>query len=409
MSQDYYYTGVDVVGQPATGLVKAATREQALAELQAQGTSVVELTEVLRHQQRRPFEIPELFGIPPKQVTFFTRQLSYLLRAGVLLTDALQSLVELSASRGLRKVLETVSAKVQTGSSLSVALQEHPVFSPLYCSLIRIGESTGTMPEAADRLASTLEAEEDLRTRVRSAATYPTVVLGFSLLLMYGMLVLVFPGFIPMFEEGGVNLKSYPVTSFLIAASRLVNGPGLLGLIVVAGLAYALHGYLLRQPAVAAALGRLAWRLPWLGGTLQLVVLARVARTMAALVNSGIPLADGLDLAAQASGNPVAAEALRKMRLELEGGRDVTAALAEAGIFPPLMVQMVRVGSQAGELGPALEKVAEYYEKEASSTLEAMTSVLEPALVVGVGCLVAVFIVGILLPLLGMVGALDKG
>lgn len=409
MAQDFFYSGFDVVGQPITGFARSSSREAALAELQAQGNSVVDLVAVERPGQRRPFELPEIFGIPPRQVTFFTRQLAYLLQAGVLLTEALQSLVELCSSKGLRRVLEQVSDKVQTGTSLSAALQEFPVFSPLYCSLIRIGETTGTLPQAADRLATNLEAQDDLRERVRAASTYPTVVLGFSLLLMYGMLVLVFPGFIPMFEESGVDLRRYPLTTFLIAASQTVNGPGLLVLGVLAVLAYALQGYLLRQPAVASALGRVAWGLPVFGGTVQLVVLARIARTLASVANSGIPLADGLELAASASGNPVAAEALRKMRQNLESGRDVTTAFAEAGIFPPLMVQMVRVGARAGELGPSLEKVAEYYEKEASSTLQAMTSLMEPLMVVGVGVLVAVFIAGILLPLLGMVGVNSVG
>lgn len=409
MAVEFQFTALGPTGEQQAGTCVAPDRASAIQELEKRGLSVLECTPTAAAGQRTPPASREFFGIPPRQVTYFTRQFAYLLDSGVLLMESLYFLRTYTTSPGLRKVLGNLHVKIQEGNRLSDAMAAHPVvFSPLYCSMVRVGESTGTLPKAVGRLADYLDQEMELRGRLKAAATYPLLVLVFSVLLVYGMLVFLLPGFLPMFEGAGVDLDKYPLTKFLMAASRVATDPWAIGFLVGLGLGgAALWPAASRNRTLQRGLDRLAWRLPILGGVVQMLEIARTNQTLAAVLDSGVTLTQGLGLAAEAGSNVVVSEALAAVKLRIEAGDDLVEAFAEAGVFPPLMVQMVGAGQATGNLPGMLAKVAGYFDFESRQAVSALTSLLEPLLMVGVGGVVTVFILGILLPLFGLITSLN--
>lgn len=408
MSVEFQFAAVGPTGEHQSGTCVAPDRAAAIKELESRGMSVLECTPTAPAGQRRPPATRELFGIPPRQVTYFTRQFAYLLEAGVLLLESLYFLRAYTTSPGLRKVLAAVHVHVQQGNPLSEALAAHPVFPPLYCSMVKVGEATGTLPKAVGRLADYMDQEQELKGRLKAAATYPFLVLLFSMVLVYGMLVFLLPGFIPMFEGAGVDMDRYPLTKFLMAASRAATDPWslalLVGVVVVGAAAWPVVS---RNRAAQRWLDRLMWRLPVLGGVVQMLEIARVNQTLAAVLDSGVTLTQGLALAAEAGGSAVVSDALAGVKVRVEAGDDFVEAFAEAGVFPPLMVQMVGAGQVTGNLPGMLSKVAGYFDFEARQAVAALTSLLEPVLIIGVGGVVTVFILGILLPIFGLITSLN--
>jgi type IV pilus assembly protein PilC len=406
----FRFRAVDSTGQGRQGEAAAESHQALVSHLQGQGLTVIDVEQVVEEVPAAPpsAEIHLELGVSRKALSFFTRQLATTLTAGLPLLRALSTLHRQTSSRSLRRVLEDLGQKVQQGSSLSEAMARHPqVFDALYLNMVRVGETGGDLPQAIERLADLLEKQEALARKVRTAMAYPAFVLVFSVVMAYCLVAFLMPGFNPIFASSGLDIpRDYPLTHLLMQASRLVSSPLFLvaALVVVVG-AILLARWVQGTPGGRRLIDGAKFHFPFLQTLFRQTAVARFCRSFATLTQAGVPLLQALSLVADSSGNEVMAQAIRRLARQVQEGEKLSETLARSGMFPDLAVQMVAVGEEAGKLPEMLERMARYYESEMDAQVSSLTALVEPCMMVLVGLMVGVFVMGILLPILGMSSA----
>lgn len=386
------WTGRDAQGRLQRGRSQAGGDNQLRALLRRRGLHAIEVQVVRRPRQRKP---------SAADIARFTRQLAALLRAGLALVDALHMLVRTQEQASLLPILEQINADLQDGQSLSSALQRHnTVFGDLYIALVQAGELSGRLDLMLDRLATHQEKTQALARRVRSALTYPAVVLSVAVAVLVVIMVFVVPAFESVFAAFGAELPW--ATQWVIGASRALvhNGPLLLGA------ALALVGSLLwawrRSPVFVQRLDALRLALPVWGRLLQEAALARWSRTLATLLAAGLPLAQALQSVRGTCGHRAHARATQRLAQEIERGSSLHAALAREPWFPPLLQQMCAVGEESGTLDHLLEKVADFQEAALDERLQRLASLIEPVTVLLLGLIVGALVLSLYLPVFQM-------
>lgn len=406
---EFRYKGIDATGHQVKGVLEAPDRDRAVEILHGRSVTPLEIQEPPEPGTRTDNLSPEPFGVPEKAVLFFTRQLAALLGSGIPMMEALTALRENTTSRGLRSALTAIMADTQRGEDLPESFARHPrIFSEFYLTMLAVGEKTGTLPLTMARLADYQDQQAAMRRKVRGALAYPLFILVFSLVLVYAMVVYLLPGFTPIFQASGLDLHRYPITMALMDFSALFGNRWflLVGVPVLVGL-----GWLLarsgRNPRARRVMDRILWRTPGLRGFVQMRVMARVASSFATLMRTGIPMMESIDLVARSSGNAVVEEAIHRVGHRIETGEDLAVCFQEAGVFPSLLLSMISIGQRSGELAAMFERIAEYYESELDEALSTLSSLLEPVMMVGVGGVVFLFVLGIMLPIIGIVQAVQ--
>ncbi|MBM3461309.1 MAG: type II secretion system F family protein [Armatimonadetes bacterium] len=411
---DFEYRVIDPDGKMQVGVSVVADESACMEALRAKGFQIVDLRpavapeEVLPAGARRIRFAFEPFGVPQQSLVFFTRQFATTLTAGLPLLRALGTLLQQSSSQRLRRILTDVSTTIQQGTSLHDALARHKgTFNDLYLSMVRVGEASGSLDVTVRRLADVMEKDMALRRKVRSAMAYPIFVLAFSCFLVYALVAFLLPQFRPIFEGAGLNIRrDYPITQFLIDLSDLVTNPYVVGgvatLFVAMVVAYRLLG---RTSAGRFAIDSAKFYFPFAHDMIQKAAIARFCRTFGVLIKSGVPLLESLHHVAGAAGNEMVSRSIMRVSRNIRGGSRISTTLAKIALFPPLLVQMVTVGEETATLDVMFERVAEYYEDELEAAITALTSLLEPAMVIFVGALVCFFVLGVLLPILGISSA----
>ncbi|MCP3974868.1 MAG: type II secretion system F family protein [bacterium] len=381
----------------STAVVAKALRERGLVPLQVEEKQ----TSVLQTEIKIPG-----FGkrVKGKEIVIFSRQFATMVNAGLSLIRALTVLEEQTESVALREVLGKVRTDVERGTSLSAAMDRHPkVFSDIYVSMIRAGEIGGVLDETLLRLADILEAQLSLRSKVRSAMAYPAVI-GFLIVsVTTAMIVFVVPVFKNLYAElgGGASLP-FP-TQILIGLSDLITGFWWL-LILLGGLTIWGSRRWVRTDA-----GRLTWdtvklKFPVFGKLAHKTALSRFSRTLAVLSRTGVPILQAIDIVADTSGNRLVAAALDEVKESVRAGESLAAPLSRHKVFPPMVVQMMTVGEETGELDHMLAKVADFYESEVEDTVSALTSLIEPLLIVVMGVTVGGILIALYLPIFNIAG-----
>lgn len=384
----YRWRGLDAQGRPQQGVLQASSPALASAQLRRQGIQV--------NQLRRQWRV-HAPSIRPAEITTLTRQWSTLIRAGISLVPALQMLQRSGVGPRMSAMLEQIRLDVEGGMPLSQALQQHPAaFPPLYVSMVHAGEKAGILDTMMERLALTLEKNEALRSRVRSALTYPGVVIVVALAVLMLILLHVVPVFEDVFRSFGADLPWS--TRAVLALSRAVHAGAPWGALAAIPLALFLRRQW-QQPAWQRQWHRHVLKLPGIGHMVRTSVLARWAHTLSALLAAGVPLAEALPVAGNATGHPVYARINEHLQRRVAQGGRLSEGMAHTGRFPDLLVQLCTTGEETGTLDSLLGKAAELMTDELDTRVNALSSLIEPLIIVILGGAIGVILVAMYLPI----------
>jgi type IV pilus assembly protein PilC len=396
---DFTYDAINAQGMQLTGTISAVDLGSAREQLQARGLLPQSLSE------RRAAGDASVAGafkrVKPKSLQVFARQLATMIEAGVNVVTALVTLEEQTDDKYLREVVAEVRGDVEAGLILSRALARHPrVFNRLFVAMVAAGESSGTLDTVLDRVATQIEKETKLKRRVKGAMVYPTVVLSFASLVLVFMLLFIVPVFQSVFEQLHGQLPK--PTQVVIGASHALRNYWFL-IFPAIGLAIWSLRRLKRTEEGRQRWDQIKLRIPMrIGDVVQKIALARLSRTLATLVAAGVDIISALEIAAGTAGNWVIEQSLTRTAERVHQGTPISTPLQEDPIFPPMVGQMVRIGEETGELDKMLGKVADFYEDEVDASIQSLTSIIEPILMIGVGAMVGTIVISMYLPMFKM-------
>ena len=403
----YHAVGPD--GKPLTGTLRAVDREKLVEQLKEKGLTPVNI-EVLPDggiHDTKGTRAPGVLSrsVSQKELTVFTRQLATTLNAGLPLIRIVHVIHRETTNPRLARMLEGVGQSLQKGKSFSQALEDYPqYFDSMYLNMIKVGERSGSLPECVIRLADLMERDMTLKRKIRAAMTYPIFVLIFTVLVTWAMMAFLMPKLTPTFEGSGLDIpRDYPLTQWLMDASKFATSWERMGLLVglvimvIVGIKWA--G---RTTKGRWVIDYCKLNAPFVRVFILNVVAARFSRSFSLLLQSGIPLVDALGLVARSSGNEEVSRKLNRSAREIGEGSGITATLRSTDVFPDMLIQMSAMGEEAGSLPEMMGRVADYYDGEVDSSTDAMTSLLEPCMMVLIGGIVMIFVMGVLPPILGI-------
>jgi type IV pilus assembly protein PilC len=402
MPETFSYKVRDKAGKLVEGKLEAENAQLVVSKLRSMGYVPIEIEQQSSKSLSKDIKIPFLSDrIKLKDVQVFSRQFATMISSGLSMLRSLYILAEQTESEPLAAVVNQVRMDVERGASLSSALAKHPkAFNRLYVAMVRAGEAGGVLDSVLQRLATTIEKQVELRRKVKSAMTYPAVVSALVLLLVTAMMLFVVPMFQNIFSALGGKLPL--PTEILIKVSNVVRK---LWFIVFAAEAAAVYAF---RRWINSEAGRKRWdtiklKAPVFGPLAQKTALARFGRTLSALVRSGVPILESLDIVAETSGNWVVSEAVRDTQQQVKRGEPLSKRLEEHAVFPPMVVQMMAVGEETGALDEMLDKIADFYDQEVEATVNALTSLIEPILIVIMGVVIGGMIIALYLPMFSVI------
>ncbi|HEX9639641.1 MAG TPA: type II secretion system F family protein [Acidobacteriota bacterium] len=394
---NYSYRGQGPGGKALKGVMVAANKNAVVAALRKQRIVVTSIKE-----RGKEISLPKLGGrVRLKELAIFTRQLSVMIDAGLPLVQCLEILGSQQTNKFFQSVLFKVRSDVEAGSTFTDALRQHPaVFNELFCSLIAAGEVGGILDAILQRLAMYIEKSIKLRRAVRSALIYPTAVITIASLVVAIILWKVIPTFAALFAGLGAQLPL--PTRIVIAISQFFAKFFLFMLGGAILLMIAMSRYY-RTPRGRRMVDRMLLRLPVVGLILRKIAVARFCRTLGTLTSSGVPILDGLNITAHTAGNAIVEDAIRVTRKGVEEGKTLAEPLRDTEVFPPMVVQMISVGEQTGELDTMLSKIADFYEDEVDASVENLISLLEPLMILFLGVVIGGIVISMYLPLFDLI------
>jgi type IV pilus assembly protein PilC len=387
-------------GEVRRGVMEADNEEAVNQRLRQQ-----QLAPMKVQKKRRLADLSFGSGVATKDLVTFTRLFATMIDAGLPLVQCLEILSSQQTNKTFGNVLKDVKNAVEGGSSFSDALRRHPkVFDELFVNLVQAGETGGILDSIMTRLSVYLEKRQKLIRQVRGAMVYPSIVILIAGGVMTVLLTFVIPAFENMFKDFGGGKEALPaITRFIIALSRGFVSALPIIVILLAG-AIAGITWIYRQPKGKRFFHQAFLSLPVMGPVLRKIAVARFTRTLGTLLQSGVPILDALEICARTAGNVIVEEGVMFVRQSISEGKNMAEPLAQTKIFPDMVVQMIAVGEQTGALDQMLNKVADFYEEETDIAVAAMTSAIEPILMVGVGGMVGVVLIAMYLPIFSLAG-----
>ncbi len=402
MPETFQYKVKDKGGKLVEGSIEAETADLVVSKLRSMGYTPINITQQSGVNVNKELKLPGFSDrIKLKDVAVFSRQFATMINSGLSLLRSLNILAEQTESKPLAEVVNQVRLDVERGASLSQALAKHPkAFPRLYVSMVKAGEVGGALDSVLLRLAETIEKQVELRRKVKSAMTYPCVVAALVLIIVSAMLLFVIPMFQNIYKELGGTLPA--PTQILIDISKVLRQFWYIIFAIEIGAAFAFRRWINSEE------GRKQWdavklKVPVFGKLVRKTALARFSRTMSALVRSGVPILESLDIVADTSGNNVVAEAVRDTQAGVKQGEPLSRRLEDHPVFPPMVVQMMAVGEETGALDEMLDKIADFYDSEVEATVDALTSLIEPLLIVVMGVCVGGMIISLYLPMFNII------
>ena len=397
MPDTYVYRVRDREGKLLEGSLEAESQVLVANKLRQMGYVPIAIDKQGGGLGSKEFSINFGTGVKLKDISIFSRQFATMINSGLSLLRSLNILAEQTENKRFAEVIDQVRQDVEKGASLSQALSKHPkVFNKLYVSMVRAGEIGGVLDSVLLRLASTIEKQVELRGKIKSALTYPIAVLALVVLIVTAMLLFIVPIFKGLYEDLGGTLPV--VTRVLLGVSTALKT--FFPLFVIGAFVAV---WLLRR-WIATTGGRAKWdalklKLPIIGGLVQKTALARFASTLSALLRSGVPILESLEIVSDTVSNAVVAKAVQETQTAVKGGESIAKPLSQHKVFPPMVTQMMAVGEETGALDEMLEKIGEFYEREVEATVDALTSLLEPLLIVVLGGAVGGMVVALYMPM----------
>jgi type IV pilus assembly protein PilC len=342
--------------------------------------------------------------ITVRDLAIFSRLFSTMVNAGLPIDQCLDILREQVANKAFAKIISDVHQSVSGGSSMAEALAKHrKVFDNLYIHMVEAGEAGGVLAVIFRRLATYLEKADALRRKVKGAMMYPIVVMTVAIGATVFLLLKVIPVFAKMFADMGATLPK--PTMIVIGISEFLQAYFLYGLVMFIVLIAAYRRYRKTETGRLTT-DRFFLRLPVLGNVIRKTAVARFTRTLGTLISSGVPILQGLDITAKTSGNMIVQRALMATRKSISEGKNISAPLQESGVFPNMVVQLISVGEQTGRLAEMLEKIADFYDEEVETAIQAMTSLIEPVVIVFMGVVIGGLLIAMYLPMFDLIGAI---
>jgi type IV pilus assembly protein PilC len=390
----FKYSGKAKDGSNRKGEMEAPSREMAITQLRRQG---VQVSSVRQKARELELNIPGLTGgIGDKDLVTFTRQFATMIDAGLPLVQCLEILGGQTENKTFSKAINKVRGDVESGSTFADALRKHPrIFTDLYVNMVAAGEAGGILDTILNRLAGYIEKSMALKKKVKAAMTYPTVIVLVAVGVVTLMMLFVIPSFAKMFEDFGGQLPG--MTQFIINASNFMGKFwwAIFGVIVAI--------IILLQRFYRTNRGRLVidaflLKVPVVGTLIRKVAVAKFTRTLGTLISSGVPILEGLDIVAKTAGNRVVENAIIKTKMGISEGKTIAEPLQQTKVFPPMVVQMINVGEASGALDTMLSKIADFYDEEVDTTVEALSSLLEPILMVFLGGVIGYIVIAMYLP-----------
>jgi len=400
----YSYKGRSARGELVTGRVDGDTADSVASRLLSGGITPVEIAAVGSGGDVDLSQLTKfLGGGRPKiaDLVLFSRQMFTITKAGIPLLRGLRSLAMSTHNAVLREALEDILGSLESGRDLASSFARHPdIFPPLYISIIRVGESTGTLEASFKRMAEYLEQDHETQQRVKSALRYPVIVLIVIAVAVGVLTVFVIPRFEPLFKVLGDNIPM--PTRIIMGVSTFVVNYWYMVLLGIGAVIAGVRRYL-KTPR-----GRMQWdewrlKIPVVGTLTHQAILARVSRSLSISLTAGMPMIQTLNVISKSAGNEFMAERINRLRLAVERGDPLSRAAASVEMFPPLVLQMMTVGEETGELSELLDEVAGFYEREVDYGLKSLGAAIEPVLVVCVGGMVLILALGIFLPMWEMI------
>lgn len=376
--------------------VEASSKEDVISRLRQKKLMV---TSIAEKRSEPAFQIFSR-GVTSKEVAIFANMFSVMIGSGVPLVRCLSILQAQMQNPEFCRIIGQVRNEVEGGSTFSVALSKHPkVFDHLVCNLVRAGEAGGILDKILERLAGYLEKSEELRAKVKGALTYPVVVLGVACCVILGLVVFVLPTFKGMFEQMKVELPA--VTQMLLGFSDILRDYWWL-IVPTFGLVVTGITKFFKSPQGQRAFDNGILRVPVFGEMMRKVAVARFTRTLGTMITSGVPILQALEVTAATAGNIVIKEAVDRTRASIREGESIADPLRQSGVFPPMVVQMISVGEETGGIDHMLLKIADFYDTEVDTTVKALTSVIEPIMIVVMGVMIAGIVLAVFVPMLEM-------
>jgi len=398
----FRYKARDSQGILHENVITADSDAAARAQLSEKGLWLVGLVRVKKSGSILDFELDgilgSLLGVGLRDLVIFCRQFSSLVNSGVAMIRTLTILSEQAENPSFSKILKSIKADVEQGSSLSESFAKFPkVFDKFFISMIKAGETGGVLDDVLNRIAKFMEDKEKLSSKIKSAMAYPVLVSILATIIFFVMLTVILPKFSQIFTRLGSELPAY--TQFLIDISNYLRSPLLFVFIIM--LICLVFGFkkIYSTDKGKYFIDNICLKLPIVGGLIKKVSVARFTRTFGTLIKSGVPILASLEIVEESSGNAVIAKVVKSIQEEIKQGGTISAPLENSGVFPPMVVSMISVGEETGELDSMLNKIADFYDTEVEAAVDALTSMLEPLMMVFLGGMVGAVIVGMYLPM----------
>ncbi len=423
----YNYVALDARGQEATGLLEAASTNEAIGQLRQAGffpTSVYEeaksspngkvsrraakMARITRPRARTSIVLFQGKKVKPKVLMIFTRQLATLIDSGLPLLRSLNVLAKQERDAVLKRTIDKLADGVQGGNTFSDALSLHPlIFNDLYVNMVKAGELGGVLEVVLNRLAEFQEKAAKIKGKVKSAMIYPAIVMSMAVAIMGFLLVFIVPKFEAIFHDMLGDKPLPTITLFVIGVSSFVKNHGfiLLGSIIAAVAAYKL---IARTRLGRSAIDRFQLRLPLVGDVIRKTAISRFSRTLGTLVTSGVPILQALNITRETAGNMVIASAISQVHESVKEGESIVQPLEASGVFPPMVISMIDVGEETGQLPEMLLKIADVYDDEVDNSVAGLTAALEPIMIVFLAVIVGTIVIALFTPLISIIQGLQQ-
>jgi type IV pilus assembly protein PilC len=385
----YLWEGIDRNNRQVRGESRAASETVVTTNLRRQGIRIVKI-------KRQTFRGGKSVG--EKDITFFTRQLATMLKAGVPLLQSFEIIARGHSNPRFSRLMMDIKNKIETGSSMSQAFREQPkYFDALYCNLVQAGETSGMIDAILDRIATYKEKMLAIKSKIKSALFYPISVVTVAIVVVWVIMVWVIPSFKKVFTGFGADLPA--PTLIVMGISEFVVAWWWLMAAVMAGTFFGFMFMLKRSATFRLAFDRFILKVPIIGGILEKATIARWTRTLQTMFAAGVPLVESLDAVAGAAGNAMYAAGTKRIQTEVSTGTSLTNAMGNTNLFPTMVLQMTQIGEESGSLDNMLGKIADYFEREVDDAVAALSSLLEPIIIVFLGVVIGGLVVAMYLPI----------
>ncbi|HEX5979804.1 MAG TPA: type II secretion system F family protein [Thermoleophilaceae bacterium] len=393
----YAFKALDLAGSPTKGEIEASDKQTVAAQLRSKGLIVVDIEE--KAAANAGDLLARFKRVKADDLVIASRQLATMVQSGMSLLRALYVIEEQTESDKLREVWIEVRKDVEAGVALSDALKRHPdVFNELYVAMVQAGETGGILDQTLVRVATQLEKDAALRRQIKAAMVYPSLIGGFALIVLVALVAFLVPVFEKIFDDFGGELPA--ITKFTVFLSHMITGRWYVMIAAVAGIVW-LFRYWKKSDTGKVQWDRIKLKFPMkIGGIVQKVALARFSRTFSGLIAAGVPMLEAIDITGRTSGNKVIEMAMDDVRDSVKRGGSLTAPMAAVPeAFPVMVTQMIGVGEETGALETMMTKVADFYEEQVEAAVKALTSILEPVMIVIVGSIVGFIVIAMYLPM----------